>query len=104
MRASRILVRAEGFMLFLVKVRIDVGKMGELGKKLAGGGLDMSAIRSTHCYAFDPEVGVSVWEADSPEDFRRRFAPHRAYYRDVMEVTPVIAPQDAQKALVASMP
>lgn len=86
-------------MLFFVKVRIDVAQMPEMGRRLADGTLDRSALRSTHCYAADPEVGLNIWEAESPAEFRRLFAPHRAFYRDVIEVTPVVTAPEAKALL-----
>ncbi len=86
-------------MRFFVKVRIDTDKMEELGRKLASGELDRSSYSAVYCHQFDPEVGVSVWEADSVEDFYARFAPHRAYYRDLLEVTPLILPSEAMQIL-----
>jgi hypothetical protein len=86
-------------MLFFVKVRIDVDRLDELGRRLADGGLDRGSLLSTYCHRFDPEVGLNIWEADDVTDFRRRFAPHRAYYRDLIEVTPVITPVEAMRLL-----
>jgi RNA polymerase sigma-70 factor (ECF subfamily) len=37
-----------------------------------------------------------------PMDFRQQFAPHRAYYRDLIEVTPVITPAEAMNLLLES--
>jgi hypothetical protein len=91
----------EADVLFFVKVRIDTAQLDELGRRLADGSLDRSALRSTYCHAFDPEVGLNIWEADSPEEFRRVFAPHRAYYRDLIEVTPVITPAESMGLLAA---
>jgi hypothetical protein len=87
-------------MLFFVKVRIDVDQVNELGRALAEGSLDRSALRSTYCHRYDPEVGLNIWEADDLADFRRRFAPHRAFYRDLVEVTPVITPVEAMQLLI----
>jgi hypothetical protein len=87
-------------MLFFVKVRIDVDQVNELGRALAEGSLDRSALRSTYCHQYDPEVGLNIWEADDPADFRHRFAPHRAFYRDLVEVTPVITPVEAMQLLI----
>jgi len=89
-------------VLFFVKVRIDIAQMEEMGRRLADGSLDRSALRSTHCHRFDPEVGLNIWEADTPAEFRQRFAPHRAYYRDVIEVTPVITSGEAMQLLLES--
>jgi hypothetical protein len=86
-------------MLFFVKVRIDVAQMPEMGSKLRSGELDKSNLRSTYCLKDDPSVGLNIWEADSEEDFRRVFAPHKAYYKEVYEVTPVITPQESMAIL-----
>ena len=86
-------------MLFFVKVRIDVDQVDDLGRALQDGRLDRSALRSTYCHRFDPEIGLNIWEADDPADFRRRFAPHRAFYRDLIEVTPVVTPAEALQLL-----
>ncbi|NLT56959.1 MAG: hypothetical protein GXX79_20835 [Actinomycetales bacterium] len=86
-------------MLFFVKVRIDVDQLDDLGRQLGDGTLDHSALRSTYCHRYDPEVGLNIWEADDVTDFRRRFAPHRTFYRDLVEVTPVITPAEAMAAL-----
>ena len=91
-------------MLFFVKVRIDVDQLDEMGRQLADGTLDRSALQSTYCHRFDPEVGLNIWDAEDPADFRRRFAPHRAFYRDVIEVTPVVTPPEAMQALLESRP
>jgi len=87
-------------MLFFVKVRIDVGKMPELGQKLASGELDKSCLKSTFCIQNDPSVGLNIWEAADREDFERVFAPHRQYYAEVMEITPVIRPEEAMQLLM----
>lgn len=87
-------------MLFFVKVRIDVTQMPEMGRRLADGTLDRSALRSTHCYAADPEVGLNIWEAEDATELRRLLAPHRAYYRDVIEVTPVVTAPEAMALLL----
>jgi hypothetical protein len=89
-------------MLFFVKVRIDVDGMDEMGRRLADGTLDRTALRSTHCHRYDPEVGLNIWEAADLADFRRRFAPHRAYYRDVIEVTPVVTAAEAMRTIIES--
>lgn len=91
-------------MLFFVKVRIDVDQVDELGRHLQDGRLDRSALRSTYCHQFDPEIGLNIWAADDLTDFRRRFAPHRAFYRDLIEVTPVVTPAEAMRSLLDSGP
>ncbi len=87
-------------MLFFVKVRIDLKKMPEMGAKLSSGELDKSPILSTFCIADDPSVGLNIWEAESRDDFEKKFAPHKEYYAQVMEVTPVITAKEAQQLLM----
>jgi hypothetical protein len=82
-------------MLFFVKVRIDVDRLDELDRRLRDGSLDRSPLQATYCYRDDPEVGLNLWRAQDAADLRRRFAPHRVYYRDVVEITPVVAPDEA---------
>jgi hypothetical protein len=90
------------FMLFLVKVRIDVAKMAEMGARLQSGELDKSNLRSTYCLRDDPAVGLNIWEADSEAEFNRVFAPHKEYYKEVYEVTPVITPLESMGTLSRS--
>jgi hypothetical protein len=86
-------------MLFFVKVRLDTGKMVELGKKLQAGELPTHPV-STYCVKDDPTVGLNIWEAEDRVDFDRVFAPHREYYSEIMEVTPVILPQESMAILM----
>jgi len=86
-------------MLFFVKVRIDIDQLEDLGQSLQNGRLDRSALRATYCHQFDPEIGLNIWEAEDLAAFRRRFAPHRAFYRDLIEVTPVVTPVQAMQLL-----
>jgi hypothetical protein len=48
-------------------------------------------------------VGLNIWEAEHLEDFERKFAPHRAYYAEVYEITPIITAREAQQVLVERM-
>jgi hypothetical protein len=86
-------------MLFFVKVRIDLSKLAELGQKIQSGGFETHP-QSTFCLKDDPSVGLNIWEAEDREDFERKFAPHREYYAEVYEVTPVITAVEAQQLLV----
>lgn len=86
-------------MLFFVKVRIDLNKLADLGQKLQRGEFETHPL-STYCLKDDPSVGLNIWEAEDQEDFDNKFAPHRAFYADVMEVTPVITAGEAQKVLM----
>jgi hypothetical protein len=86
-------------MQFLVKVRVDIAKMGEFGARLQGNALDRSAIRGeTHCLAVDPAVGYSVWEAEDKAAFEARFAAWKPYYSEV-EALEVIPPAAAMRLL-----
>ena len=87
-------------MFFFVKVRIDLDKMPEMGKKLVSGELDKSHLQSTWCLQDDPSVGLNIWEADDREHFDAIFAPHRAYYAEVLEIVPVITAPKAQQVLM----
>lgn len=89
-------------MLFFVKVRIDVVRMVEMGAKLQSGELDKSNLRLTYCLKDDPSVGLNIWEADSEAEFHRVFAPHKLYYKEVYEITPVITPQESMSILSRS--
>jgi hypothetical protein len=89
----------ENSMVFLVKVRVDVSKMGEFAQRLMKGELDRSCIRGeTHCLKDDPAVGFSVWEASSRIEFDAKFRPWREYYSEA-EAYEVIPPMEAMIAL-----
>lgn len=87
-------------MLFLAKVRIDEGKIMELGKKLETGELDKSNIKITHCLKEDPAVGVSIWEADTKESFEAKIAPFKEYYKEIYEISQVVLPEESMKMLM----
>ena len=89
-------------MLFFVKVQVDVRKLAEFGQKLQAGAFSAHPL-STYCLKDDPSIGLNIWEAESREAFEKAFAPQREYYSAVMEVTPVITPQEAQRILMAQM-
>lgn len=89
-------------MLFFVKVRIDVGKLAELGKKLTNGEIEAHP-KCTYCLKEDPAVGLNIWEADDLADFESKFAPHKEFYAEVYEVTPVVTAQEAQELLVKQL-
>lgn len=89
-------------MLFFVKVRIDVSKLTELGQKIQSGEFDAHP-KSTYCVKDDLAVGLNIWEADDLIDFESKFAPHREFYTDVYEVTPIVTANEAQKLLVGQI-
>jgi predicted DNA-binding protein len=86
--------------LFLVKVRIDTAKMMELGQKLKSGELDKQMIKFTYCLKSDPTVGVSLWTAKNKAEFDRLFAPHKEYYKDIIEVFSAIKPEEAMTLIM----
>ena len=89
-------------MLFFVKVRIDVRKLAEFGRKIQSGALNTHPT-STYCLKDDPSVGLNIWEAEDLDDFERKFASHREYYAKVYEVTPVITATEAQQLLMKQL-
>jgi hypothetical protein len=95
--------KAVGKMLFFVKVRIDIAKMEEFGQKLQHGEIDTSHTIMTCCIKDDPAVGLSFWHADSQQHFNDIFAQHRAYYKEVIEVIPVITPMDSMKVIMENV-
>ena len=90
-------------MLFFVKVRLDLTKFAEMGRKLQSGELDRTAIKSVHCPQADPTVGLAIWEATDRADFDQKFAPHRPYYAEVAEITPVVTSPEAQQLIIQQL-
>jgi hypothetical protein len=89
-------------MHFIVKVRIDVSKLADLGRLLQSRALDLGAMQWTYCHADDPAVGLSLWQAEDRDHLERVLAPLRPYYAEVMEVTPVVTSREAQARLARS--
>jgi hypothetical protein len=87
-------------MLFFVKVRIDTTKMMELGQRLQSGELDTSQIIMTYCIKDDPTVGLGFWQADNQKSFEDVFSQHRVFYKEVIEIIPVITPMDSMKLIM----
>lgn len=85
---------------YLVKVRIDTSKMAELGQKIQSGELDTSKTIMTFCLENDPTVGISFWKAKDEKDFETTFSQHRPYYKEILEITPVITPMESMKLLM----
>lgn len=92
-----------GGKFFFVKVRIDTTKITEFGQKLQNGDIDTSHTIMTYCLKDDPTVGMSFWHVDSQENFEEVFTQHRGYYKEVMEVVPVITPMDSMKLILENM-
>lgn len=95
--------KALGTMFFFVKVRIDTTRMTELGQKLQNGEIDTSHTIMTYCIKEDPTVGLSFWHANGQKEFDEVFAQHRIYYKEVIEVIPVITPMDSMKLIIENM-
>jgi dsDNA-binding SOS-regulon protein len=89
--------------LFLVKVRIDTSKMKELGQKLQSGELDTKMIKFTYCLKDDPTVGVSLWMAKDKDDFDELFSPHKEYYKEIIEISSAVKPDDAMALIMQKM-
>lgn len=92
--------KVDSKLLFYVKVRIDTSKIKEFGYKLQSGELDTSLIIMTYCMKDDPTVGMSFWQADNQKNFEDVFAQHRAFYKEVMKIIPIITPMDSMKQLL----
>jgi hypothetical protein len=88
---------------FLVKVRIDTSKMMEFGQKLQSGAIDTSHTLMTFCLNDDPTVGISFWQADNLESFKKIFAQHKPYYKEIIEIKPVITPMESMKVIMQTM-
>ncbi|HET6452685.1 MAG TPA: hypothetical protein VFI08_15305 [Spirochaetia bacterium] len=87
-------------MTFLVRVRVKQSTLNEFAAALRARALDNSRVRGeTWCRKNEPAVGYSVWETPDRRDFDARFDPWRRYYEQV-EITEVISPADAMKALL----
>jgi hypothetical protein len=86
-------------MYFLVKVKVDVNKLAEFGKKVANREFDNSAIKFTYCLKNDLTVGYSIWETADEKEFENKFNPYRPFYKEI-EIPPVILPSEAQKMII----
>ncbi|MFO7656240.1 MAG: hypothetical protein R6W78_04170 [Bacteroidales bacterium] len=96
-------LKQDSKQLFLVKVRIDTSKMMELGQKLQSGELDTKMIKFTYCIKEDPTVGVSLWAAKDNEEFDKLFAPHKEYYKEIIEISSAIKPEEAMTLIMQRM-
>lgn len=90
-------------IFFFVKVRIDENKMVEFCQKLQSGMIDTSQIILTYCIKDDPAIGFSFWQADSQSDFDEVFAQHKPYYKEILEIIPVISPMDSMKLIMEKL-
>jgi hypothetical protein len=88
---------------FFVKVRIDPAKMIEFGRKLQNGEIDTSLIIMTYCIKDDPTVGFSFWKAENQRNFEEVFSQHTPYYKEILEIIPVISPTESMKVILENM-
>jgi hypothetical protein len=88
---------------FFVKVRIDPSKMLEFGGKLQNGEIDTSLIIMTYCIKEDPTVGISFWKAENQKNFEEVFSQHTPYYKEILEIIPVISPTESMNAILENM-
>jgi hypothetical protein len=86
-------------MHFFVKVRVDINKLAEFGQKLQAGALPTHPL-STYCLKENPSIGLNIWVADDEASFEKDFAPHREFYSEIIEISPVILPQESMKILM----
>jgi hypothetical protein len=86
-------------MFHLVRVRVDVTKMAEFGRKIANREFDSSSTKWTFCIKDDPTVGYSIWETENETEFERKFGPYRPYYEEV-EISQVVLPTEAQALIM----
>ena len=93
----------QGKALFIVKVRIDVNSLAELGVKLQNGELKTDIILFTYCEKDDPTVGISLWIANDREHFNKLFAPHNEYYKEVIDIKEVVTPEESMQLIMASL-
>ncbi len=89
-------------MFFLVRVRVDVTKLAEFGRRIAAREFDSGSTRWTFCLKGDPTVGYSIWETASEAEFERKFGPYRPYYREI-EVSEVVTPAEAQALILKTL-
>lgn len=88
-------------MLHLVKVRVDVARLAEFGRRIANREFDGSSTRWTFCIKADPTVGYSLWETADAAELERKLGPYRPYYREV-EIAEVVSPQEAMALIAAA--
>lgn len=89
-------------MFFLVKVRVDLAKMAEFGKRIANREFDNSSTRWTFCLQNDPTVGYSIWETEDEAELERKFGPYRPYYKEV-DISRVVLPAEAQALILKQL-
>lgn len=93
----------ESSVFFYVKVRIDPAKMIEFGKKLHNGEIDSSKIIVTYCIKDDPTVGISFWQAEDKDSFEKVFSQHKPFYKEILEVIPMITPTNSMHLILENL-
>ncbi|MBI2841312.1 MAG: hypothetical protein HYX75_23585 [Acidobacteria bacterium] len=86
-------------MFFLVKIRVDLGRIAEFGRRIANREFDNSCIRWIFCLRNDPTVGYSIWETEDEAEFERKLGPYRPYYKE-LEISPVVLPNEAVEMIM----
>ena len=86
-------------MLFFVKVRIDTGKLKSFAQELQNGVIRTHA-ESSFCLKSDPSVGLNIWEADSIDDLNEKLLPHKRFYKEIIEISELITPQESFRILM----
>jgi hypothetical protein len=89
--------------LFWVRVRIDPSKMLEFGQKLQSGELRTTMIKFTYCLKSDPAVGISLWEAKDENQFYELLAPHKEFYKEIIQIEPAIKADEAMMMIMKEM-
>jgi hypothetical protein len=95
-----VLNRKEIQMIFFVKVRIDAAKLNSFALELQSGAIKTHA-ESSFCLKSDPSVGLNIWKAESRYDLDDKLSTHRRFYKEVIEISEVITPQESFKMLIA---
>jgi hypothetical protein len=86
-------------MLFFVKVRIDTHKLLSFAQELQSGKISTHA-ESSFCLKSDPSVGLNIWRADSISDLHEKLQQHKKFYKEIIEISEVITPQESFKLLM----
>ena len=46
---------------------------------------------------------MSFWQADSQKDFEEVFDKYKVFYKEVLEIIPVITPMESMKLIMSKM-
>ena len=75
----------------------------ELAQKLESGELDTKMIIFTYCIKDDPTVGISLWKAKDKREFDTAFETHKKYYKEIIDVFPVVQSAEAKNLILEGM-